>query len=142
MDRNYLLLLGCLFASSGVLAEACHVHSQSSSAQVSTVATESCYEYRGMPGGAIDWSCSNESKEMIASEKRKVANCKAGYFGQCTAKLTQEALANHNSTSENQGENTLAVPDDAKVVTYYYTATDRPQTKIDCENGGGKWSEK
>ncbi|MBD9484116.1 hypothetical protein IB229_14120 [Pseudomonas sp. PDM14] len=142
MDGKYLLLLSCVLASPGVFAEACHVHSQSSSAQVSTVATESCYEYRGMPVGAIDWSCSNESKEMLASEKSNVANCKAGYFGQCTAKLTQEALANHSSTSENQGENSVAVPDDAQVITYYYTATDRPQTKIDCENGGGKWSDK
>lgn len=142
MNSKYLVVLGGLLLSPGVFAEACHVHSQSSSAQIATVETESCYEYSGMPDGAIDWSCSNESKEMVASEKRKVASCKAGYFGQCTGKLTQEALANQASTSENQDDGGLNVPDDAKVITYFYTATDRPQTKIDCENGGGKWTDK
>ncbi|WP_447592064.1 hypothetical protein [Aquipseudomonas campi] len=142
MDSNYLMVLACLLASPGVFAEACHVHNQSSSAQVATVETESCYEYRGMPAGAIDWSCSNESKEMVASEKSKVATCKAGYFGQCTARLTPEALANHSASGESGSEDSLSVPDDAKVITYFYTATNRPQIKIDCENGGGKWADK
>ncbi|BCD88427.1 hypothetical protein PSm6_48340 [Pseudomonas solani] len=135
--RMPLLLAACL-ASPLALADACQVETHPVSRQVPGVETETCYEYSGMPAGAVDWSCSNESKDMLQSDKRKVANCKSGWFGRCTGALTQEALANPQSSGE-EGSDPANIPADAKVVTYHYTAKDPAQAKIDCESGGGTW---
>lgn len=139
MDGKYLLLLSCMLASPGVFAEACHVHSQSSSAQVSTVDTESCYEYRGMPDGAIDWSCSNESKEMLSTDKRKVAKCAEGSVGSCIAQLTQETLANPKSMGRDEPATRPAIGKEARVITYYYDTPSLGQARTDCERSNGIW---
>ncbi|WP_271105934.1 hypothetical protein [Pseudomonas tohonis] len=135
--RMPLLLAGCL-ASSLALADACQVQTRPASSQVPGVEAQTCYEYPGMPAGSVDWSCSNESKDMLQSEKHKVASCKSGWFGRCTGALTQEALANPGSSGE-EGSDPVNIPADAKVVTYHYQARDPAQAKIDCENGGGTW---
>ncbi|MNQ27789.1 hypothetical protein D3C85_410540 [compost metagenome] len=135
-----LFLLGSL-ASGPALAEACHVLTRSSSADVPEVETESCYEFQGMPADAIGWSCSNESKEMLNSQKQPVESCKSGSRGRCVAALTQESLANPKSTGENQPTARPSVPNDAKVITHYYSVANLGQARTDCENGGGTWQE-
>ena len=81
-----LFLLGSL-ASGTALADACHVLTRSSGVEVPEVETESCYEFQGMPADAIGWSCSNESKDMLNSQKQQVERCKAGSRGRCVAAL-------------------------------------------------------
>lgn len=132
------LLLGSLSAGTA-LAEACYVSSRASSDAIAEVEKEHCYEFTGMEKGAIDWSCSNESNEMINSQQRKVAQCAPDSVGRCEAALTQESLANYRSTAEDQKQARPAVPNDAKVITHYYTAGDLKQVRIDCESSGGTW---
>ncbi|WP_043307247.1 hypothetical protein [Pseudomonas sp. ML96] len=135
------LLIGCLLAPLA-LAEGCHILTQSSSPGVAAVETESCYEFQGMPAGTINWSCSNESQETLGTRQEKVAKCDAGYVASCRAAITQETLANHRSSSSNPPANEPNVPDDAKVVTYYYDLDDPTQAKNDCEKGGGTWEQR
>lgn len=132
------LLLGNL-ASATALAEACYVSSSTSSEAIAEVEQELCYEFVGMSDGAIDWSCSNENDQMLNTEQKKVVRCADDSLGRCEAALTQESLANYRSTGENQRENRPAVPNDAKVITYYYSAGDLQQVRIDCERSGGTW---
>ncbi|HZX16767.1 MAG TPA: hypothetical protein VFF22_07870 [Pseudomonas sp.] len=137
--RALLLLVGSSFAGSSVFADACHVSQSTTTSQVPAVVMESCYEFTGMPADAINWSCSNESNQPLGSEKKKVVSCKSGSVAVCSAALTQESLANHRSTGDNEQAADLNVPEDAKVITRYYSLEDSQQAKIDCENGGGTW---
>lgn len=133
-----LALMGGL-ASPLALADACHVTTRSSSAAVPEVEEEHCYEFTGVSADDIDWSCSNESTEMINSQKRKVDGCAAGSQGRCEAALTQETLANNRSIGQNEEKARPAIPNDAKVITHYYRVEDLAQARTDCEQVGGTW---
>ncbi len=134
----WLLMLGAL-ASTQVLAEACDVVTRSSSEAVTPVEEHTCYTFSGMPAEAIAWSCSNESKEMLNSEKREVPSCAQGSVGRCMAPLTQESLANHSSGGRGEPSTRPAVPDEARVLTYYYSTANLGQARIDCESNAGVW---
>ena len=138
--RIMLALLGSL-ASSLAFAAACHVSQSATSAQVPTVVLESCYEFSGVPAEAINWSCSNESNQPLGSDKHPVAACKSGFKATCSAPLSQESLANHRATGDDQAASSFSVPENAQVITYFYSLENQPQAKIDCELGGGKWKE-
>lgn len=139
--KSAVLLIGSLLGPS-VMAEGCHILTRSTSSGVEAVETESCYEFRGMPEGSINWSCSNESRETLGTRKEKVAECDGDYDASCRAAMTQETLANHKSTSGNPPPNEFNVPDEARVVTYYYDLEDRAQARSDCEMGGGIWEDR
>jgi hypothetical protein len=143
MNIRLLLLIAtfCVIPTC-VMAQGCDVQTRSSSASVAAVETHSCYEYEGMPVDAIDWSCSNESKDMLNASKKKVEHCADHYQATCIATLTQESLANPHSTSKDKNAKALNIPDSAQVTTYYYDAEHLAQAKIDCENGGGHWKSK
>ena len=104
--RLLLLITTFTVIPTCVMAEGCDVQTQSSSASVSAVETHSCYEYEGMPVNSIDWSCSNESKDMLSSTKTKVDHCADHYQATCIATITQESLANpalHQQRQKRQG---------------------------------------
>jgi len=132
------LLLGSL-VSGDLLAAACDVRTRSSSEAVKAVERHSCYSYSKMPDDAINWSCSNESKDMLSTEKQKVAECPGHSLGSCIAPLTQEALANPKSTGRTEPSTKPALPKDARVVTYYYDAPSLGQARSDCERSEGIW---
>jgi hypothetical protein len=138
MNTRLLLLIACL-SPALAMAESCDVLTRSQSPSVPVVESHSCYEYDGMPVNAIDWSCSNESKDMLTSTKKKVEQCDDHYQATCIATLTQESLANPHSTSKDKNSTSLNIPDNAQVTTYYYSAEHLSQAKIDCESGGGHW---
>ena len=141
--KTFLALSGALACSANASlawAEACDVTISQASPQVPVVQPHTCYEYRNMPPGSIDWSCSNEDKGSAPSEKRKVERCPAGAVASCTATLTQETLANERSVSKQPGQNTLQVPDNAGLVTWYYQLPEQAQARIDCEQAGGRFS--
>ena len=135
------LLVGAL-AAGDALAEACYVSARTSSDAIAEVAQEFCYEFTGMDEGAIDWSCHNESDDMLNTDQRKVASCAEAKLGTCEAALTQETLANYRSGDDDQGEPRPSVPNQAKVVTHYYQAGDLKQVRIDCESAGGTWRDR
>lgn len=134
-----LLLLGACLASSHVLAEACDVVTRSSSEAVKPVEGHTCYSYSNMPAEAIDWSCGNESKEMLSTDKRKVAKCAEGSVGSCIAQLTQETLANPKSMGRDEPATRPAIGKDARVITYYYDTPSLGQARTDCERSNGIW---
>jgi hypothetical protein len=129
----------CALLSSGVWAEACEVNVRPANQAIAAVSIQTCYEFTGMPAGSIDWSCSNQSKDALTSEKRKVDSCPAAAKATCRATLTQESLANERSTSKEPGKPTVNIPNGAQVVTHYYEMQDAHQAQIDCEQGGGSW---
>ncbi|MFB4394706.1 MULTISPECIES: hypothetical protein [unclassified Pseudomonas] len=131
-------LLGTL-ASGQVLAEGCDVLTRSSSEAVKPVQHHTCYSYENMPAEAIDWSCSNESKEMLNSQKRKVQRCANGSVGSCIAPLTQETLANPNAAGRDGAAPKPTVPKNARITTYYYDTPDLGQARSDCERNNGVW---
>ena len=133
-----LLVLGSL-ASTQALAEACEVLTRSSSDAVKPVERRTCYSYADMPAEAIGWSCGNESKAMLSTQKRKVARCADGSVGSCIAPLTQEALANPNAAGRDEPSTKPAVPKDARVITYYYDTPSLAQARADCEHKDGIW---
>ncbi|MEE1920700.1 hypothetical protein V0R50_15550 [Pseudomonas sp. 148P] len=139
MRTPALLLILASLASANALADACQVTTRSSSPSVPAVDVETCYTLKGMPAEAISWSCSNENKEMLNTEKRRVARCPDKEIGQCSAPLTQESLANPRATSNDPDGARPAIPDDAQVVTYYYDTRNQGQARIDCEKSGGTW---
>ncbi|MEX3773108.1 hypothetical protein [Pseudomonas sp. MYb118] len=141
MNTRVLLLLAS-FSPALAFAEGCDVLTRSQSPSVPAVESHSCYEYEGMPVNAIDWSCSNESKDMLTSTKKKVAQCDDHYQARCVATLTQESLANPHSTSKDKNAKSPNIPDNAQVTTYYYDAEHLSQVKVDCESGGGRWEMK
>jgi hypothetical protein len=138
MKTAFLLLIASL-SPALAMAQGCDVTTRSQSSAIPVIESHSCYEYEGMPVDAIDWSCSNESKEMLSSTKKTVAQCADHYQATCLATLTQEALANPQSTSKDKNSKSLNIPDNAQITTYYYNAEHLGQAKIDCENGGGRW---
>ncbi|HYQ54932.1 MAG TPA: hypothetical protein VES70_31365 [Pseudomonas sp.] len=133
-----MVMLGSL-ASGEVLAEACEVMTRSSSEAVKPVEGRTCYSYSNMPAEAINWSCSNESKEMLSTEKHKVARCADGSVGSCIAPLTQESLANPKSAGRSKPSTKPALPKDARVITYYYDTPSLGQARADCERNDGIW---
>ncbi|WP_449433031.1 hypothetical protein [Pseudomonas putida] len=133
-----VMMLGSM-ASTEVLAEACEVLTRSSSEAVKPVEQRTCYSYSDMPAEAINWSCSNESKDMLSTEKHKVARCADGSVGSCIAPLTQETLANPKAIGRDQPSTRPALPKDARVITYYYDTPSLGQARIDCERNDGIW---
>jgi len=136
-----LALVGLI--SLPAFAESCYVTSDSAVAGPGGIRTESCYEHIGMPMGSLNWSCNDNTKDVLHTRAEKRPNCPAGYFGKCLAALTQETLANPDSSGRygNQAGTPPNVPDEAKILTYHYKAENKAQAKADCEQGGGKWSE-
>ncbi len=121
------------------LAQGCDVLTHSQSASVPVIDSHTCYQFEGMTADALDWSCSNESKEMLATTQKRVDQCAEGFHAICTAKLTQESLANPRSTRKDESESSLSIPDNARVTTRYYGTENLSQARIDCETGGGRW---
>ncbi|HDS1733364.1 MULTISPECIES: hypothetical protein [Pseudomonas] len=134
-----LLLLLASCASTQVLAEACDVTTRSSSEAVKPVQGHTCYSFSNLPADTINWSCSNESKEMLNTEKRKVDRCADGSVGSCIAPVTQESLANPDSAGRDEPSTKPALPKDARVVTYYYDTPSLGQARSDCERNNGIW---
>jgi hypothetical protein len=124
------------------MAQGCDVLTRSQSPSVPVIETHTCYEYEGMPVDAIDWSCSNESKEMLTSTKKKVEQCGDRYQATCLGTLTAESLSNPQSVSKDKNSKSPNIPKDAQIITYYYGAENLGQSKVDCETGGGKWKQK
>jgi hypothetical protein len=139
MNSRFLLLVIVSLSPALVMAQGCDVMTRSQSPSVPVVESHTCYEYEGMPVDAIDWSCSNESKEMLTSTKKKVEQCGDHYQATCLATLTQESLANPQSISKDKNSQSVNIPDNAQITTYYYGAEQLKQSKIDCETGGGSW---
>jgi len=139
MNSRFLLLVIVSLSPALVMAQGCDVMTRSQSPSVPVVESHTCYEYEGMPVDAIDWSCSNESKEMLTSTKKKVEQCGDHYQATCLATLTQESLANPQSISKDKNSQSVNIPDNAQITTYYYGAEHLNQSKIDCETGGGSW---
>lgn len=133
-----MVILGSL-ASGEVMAEACEVMTRSSSEAVKPVEGRTCYSYSNMPAEAINWSCSNESKEMLNTEKHKVPRCADGSIGSCIAPLTQESLANPKAAGRDEPSTRPALAKDARVVTYYYDTPSLGQARADCERSNGIW---
>lgn len=133
-----LMMMLTSFASTHVLAEACNVLTRSSSEAVKPVEQHTCYSYSNLPAEAINWSCSNESKDMLSTQKQKVARCANGSVGSCIAPLTQEALANPKAGG-GQPSTRPALSKDARVITYYYDTPSLGQARADCERSDGIW---
>ena len=140
MNVRLPITLLLVFTSFTALADACDVVTRAQSDQLPMVEQHTCYHYEGMPPEAIDWSCSNENKEMMPATKNKVAACSSNHVASCKATPTQEALANPHSTSKAPDHEGALLPKNARVVTYYYAANDLVQAKIDCEKAGGEWA--
>jgi hypothetical protein len=92
-----------------------------------------------MPAEAINWSCSNESKDMLSTQKHKVARCADGSVGSCIAPLTQESLANPKAAGGDQPATRPSLPKEARVITYYYDTPSLGQARTDCERNDGIW---
>ncbi|WP_338799693.1 hypothetical protein V9K81_12365 [Pseudomonas monteilii] len=134
----YMAMLGTL-GSGQVLAEVCDVVTRSSSEAVKPVQQHTCYSYSNTPAEAIAWSCSNESKEMLNSEKRRVERCPDSSVGSCIAPLTQETLANPDAAGRDEHATRPALPKDARIITYYYDTPSLGQARSDCERNNGVW---
>jgi hypothetical protein len=124
------------------MAQGCDVQTRSQSASVPVIESHTCYEYSGMPVDAINWSCSNQSKEMLTSTKNKVEHCANHYQATCIGTLTAESLANPQAMSKDKSSKSLTIPDNARSITYYYDAQNLNQSRIDCVTGGGEWKAK
>jgi hypothetical protein len=126
------------------LADSCHVRIDEQAGVPVGGSSEYCFEHQGMPDDSLDWVCNAErTKDLLGSRKIQRESCPAGYFGKCTAKLTQEALGNEQAGGQ-LGEGVFTpprIPDDAKLITYHYQAEDRAQAKTDCESAGGRWAQ-
>jgi hypothetical protein len=138
MIRTLAVVL-LVIASSEALAAACQVSTRSLSEDIPAVVIQSCYVYEGMEEGAIDWSCSNENQGMLDHETKLVENCPSGYFGSCTSTLTQESLANPKAIGDIKTGTPMAIPDDAKIVSYFYQVDEKEQARKDCTTAGGNW---
>ncbi|MHB0765580.1 hypothetical protein ACYCFC_14545 [Stutzerimonas sp. NM35] len=141
------LLRSILLAIAAVLslpaaANSCYVSAETSGAIPPPVVTEMCFEYQGMDADAIDWVC--QDNEAIESSRREIRDsCPSGHFGICTAAITPETLANERATGSQATDTPMptTVPEDARILTYHYEASDRAQARIDCESAGGEWSQ-
>lgn len=131
----------CL-GSAGAFADACYVTIDSALAGPTGAREEMCYEHKGAPDGSLDWSCQSE-KDVQGASREKRESCPSGYFGKCTAQMTQESLANERSVGR-KTEQPFEAPqfnDQARQITYHYRALDGGQPKLDCEKAGGEWQE-
>src|SRR5471032_2462456 len=66
MKLSVCLAMVAYITSNLAWAEACEVNTHAASPDIKVVDARTCYEYTGMPAGAINWSCSNESKDALA----------------------------------------------------------------------------
>src|SRR5690606_28821845 len=123
-------------------ADACYVTIDSSMAGPTGAREESCFEHQGAPQGSLDWACQSD-KDVQGASREKRAECPSGYFGTCSAELTQEALANPKSAGQKTDSpfDAPQLAEQARQITYHYRALDGAQAKLDCENAGGKWQE-
>ncbi len=123
-------------------AQSCYVHSEASGAVPAPVVTEKCFEFENLDDrDAMRWTCSDG--EDVGNTRRELRDsCPAGHFGVCSAPMTAETLANEHSAGSQADNGTWPdqVPEQARIVTYHYHASDRAQAKIDCERAGGQWS--
>ncbi len=142
-----LLLRSVLLATAAVFslpaaANSCYVSAQTSGAVPPPVVTEKCFRYEGLENSEIDWVCQNN--EAIKNSRREILqSCPSGHIGVCTAALTPATLANERATGSQANATPVptTVPEQARIVTYIYKASDHAQAKIDCESGGGEWSQ-
>jgi hypothetical protein len=139
MNAKAFIVIACL-SPAWAFAQGCDVVTRSQSDSVPAIDTHSCYEYQGMPGDSINWSCSNESKDMLSTSKNNVGQCADYYRATCLGTLTQEALANPRSISKDKNSKSINIPDNAQIITYYYDTEHLAQARIDCETGGGRWN--
>jgi len=141
LPRSVLLASAALL-SLPAAANSCYVSAETSGSVPPPVVTEKCFRYEGMEDNKIDWIC--RDNEAVKNSRREILeSCPSGHFGTCVAALTPATLANERATGS-QATNTPApttVPEQARIVTFYYKATDHAQAKIDCESGGGEWSQ-
>ncbi|WP_028238451.1 hypothetical protein [Stutzerimonas azotifigens] len=125
-------------------AKSCYVTAATSGAVPPPVIKEQCFEFTGLDNGdALDWACRNNTEEVLNERRETRASCPGGYFATCTGRMTPESLTSARATGS-QGDPQLfegTIPEDAKIVNYYYEATDHAQAKIDCESGGGTWGQ-
>jgi hypothetical protein len=138
MNQRLLLITFCL-SSPFAMAQSCDVHMRTEAPTMPMIASHICYTFDGMPGDAVNWSCSNEAKDATPSTKAKVAQCAGGYQATCVAKLTAETLANPKAMSKDNDSESLRIPANAQVVTRYYSPENARQARTDCEMGGGAW---
>jgi len=123
-------------------AQACYVTVDPAMSGPTGVREEYCHETQGVEAGALDWSCSDD-KDVQNTRRQSLEQCPEGYFGTCTAELTQESLANPSSAGRKTQQPFSApqLPDGARLLTYHYRALDGAQPKLDCENAGGSWEQ-
>lgn len=135
------LLLALALSSLPAAATSCQVVTRTSGELPPPVVTEKCFEYQGLDSDAIEWVCRhNEGVEN--SRRELVESCPAGYFGICSATATAETLANERAFGSQATDLwSGTVPEQARIRTYVYAASDRAQAKIDCETAGGEWSQ-
>lgn len=139
--RSLLLAIVAL-SSLPAAANSCYVTVETSGAVPPPVVTEKCFEYQGMDAEAIEWVCQNN--EAVENSRRELRDsCPSGHFGICTATITPETLANERAAGSQAADTPMptTVPEDARILTYHYEASDRGQARIDCENAGGEWSQ-
>ncbi|WP_434457669.1 hypothetical protein JQR85_02190 [Stutzerimonas urumqiensis] len=134
-------LLPLALLSLPAAADSCYVTAASAGSVPPPVITEQCFEFVGMKEKqALDWACRDVDNVRIA-RRNEHERCPAGYFATCTAGVTPETLTSARATGS-QGTTDLfdgQVPEHAKIVSYYYEASDRSQAKVDCESAGGEW---
>lgn len=139
--RSLLLAIVAL-SSLPAAANSCYVTVETSGAVPPPVVTEKCFEYQGMDAEAIEWVCQNN--EAVENSRRELRDsCPSGHFGICTATITPETLANERAAGSQAADTPMptTVPEDARILTYHYEASDRGQARIDCESAGGEWSQ-
>ncbi len=136
------LIFGSLNVTAA-LAASCQVSTRSLSQKIPAVVTQSCYAYEGIEEGAIKWSCSQDDDVgMYDYDKKLVDNCPSDYLASCTSTLTQAALRNHKAISDISAGTPMAIPDGAKMVTYFYNVEEQEQASKNCTALGGNWQEK
>lgn len=139
MNSQAIFLSALMLVSGASFGSACEVRTRSQSEAIPSIESHTCYRFTKVADDAIGWSCSNESKEMLTSDKRRVEQCANHSVATCTATLTQESLANPHATSKAPGHDSPAIPQGAQVVTYYYDSSQLKQLRKDCESAGGRW---
>lgn len=137
-----VLLFAAALLSLQASANSCYVTIETSGAVPPPVVTEKCFRYEGLEDNDIDWVC-RDNKAVKNSRREVLDSCPSGHFGMCTAALTPETLANERATgSQAMDAKTLStLPEQARIVSYFYEASDHAQARIDCESAGGEWSQ-
>ena len=141
--RALFVLFITALASPLAMAQACYVSEQTSGDVPEPVSPEKCFELQNMDDpNAMAWICRDQA-DVRSSRRELRDSCPSGAFGSCSAPMTPETLANEKSFGLITPDEALpdALPEDARIVTYYYATTDQGQTRIDCENTGGQWAQ-